>query len=172
MPATPQMLAALTPAPQSSHGAGNPAQVLPRGCPAKRMDGARRQPGLQLSFLRTCLRPHVALGTPRGIWPWREQWCTRVGLSLVALEPGCMARASPHAASGPAGAWGGCVRVRCMSVCAGAGLHVRAGTCANGNPVGFASLSSPRPHRSDGSSAALPQHPGLEFSPSLLSPLS
>ena len=88
-------------------------------CPAKRTDGAGRQPGLQLAFSWTCLGPHVALGTPRGMRRWRERRrCPCIALALFALEPGRMAHAPLR------GCRGGCVRVRCMSACAGAGLHV------------------------------------------------
>ena len=88
-------------------------------CPAKRTEGAGRQPGLQLAFSWTCLGPHVALGTPRGMRRWRERRrCPCIALALFALEPGRMAHAPLR------GCRGGCVRVRCMSACAGAGLHV------------------------------------------------
>lgn len=62
----------------------------------------------------------------------------------------------------PGGSLGGCLRVRCMPACARAGLHVRVGTPAKGNPVCSASPSSPRPHQSAGSCAALSPPPSAQ----------
>lgn len=144
----------------------NPSQY----CPAKRADGAHGQPGLQLVFLRTCLRPQVALGPPQGIWPWREQRCTHTGAvslrrSLAAwhMHPGTLHPAPRVPRS--------CVVHVCL--CWGWAACRSWRVCRWKPCLLWESLfpqTSPK-RWEQGSSFAPTQHPGVEFSPSLLSPL-